>query len=506
MAEATSAAAVDDIARVALANHALHYLDCELPQPLNEALASELLRGLAQAITVDAPVQLSRPYAIQDTASPLALHSELVGLTALDPENSAPFWDRPWCPPELFDLLFSGSRRTYLILDASKYARIEGEFDFDMLADTHKIESLYTGDAARDLHDVAPYLIDVTLSTSDPSALHRDFFKKHWGKGSGLFVRSDLSFEALRKHLRGFTRIRSSGTAKGWTTFRFWDPLVARIYFLGLDHNPDRVARFFQTPSTALNFVIEHGPDAALHLWPTDLSQNFQAGGRPPLVFDATDFALMDQVVLAGLGQELVDWLAAEHPDRFADFTPNQFGHLAHHILIQGQHCGCETKDDFAFLAQMMLTLGGWFHRSATPAPLVQIIRETGAHQTVLSKNFLSAFADTAQSELVSQFSDVHAYLTALPERESVSPSQFRAFCARFLGDRPVATEDALKATKYRLADLKLNETQTGRLLVLTLILGHRFYEDPFRPWAHPDKPDAVGEALAAAWKHLGLP
>ena len=489
VAEAASAELVDGIARMALVDYALGYVGCEPPLDLNAFPVSAFVRALAEAVTKDAPVQISRPYPAVDTVPDTALNTAFVDVTALDPKSPKPFWDLPWCPPELFTLLFEGPGRTYLIVDAGKYSKIAEDFDRDTIADMHRVECLYEGGTAQELQDVAPYLVDVTLDGSEPTDLHRDYFKRHWGKGSGLFIRSDLKFDDLRKHLRCFTRIRSNDTTDAWTFFRFWDPLVARIYFRGIDQRTDRVARFFRTPTSTLEFVIEYGTDVALHLWPADLTDDTSPEMRTPLVFDATDHALMDQVALAGLGQELVDWLASEHPERFAGFTPAQFGNIAHHVLTQGKSCGCETKDDFAYLAQLMLTLGGWFHRSAVPALLVEIIGNTGARRKVLESAFLVAWEDTAQSALVEQFADVHAYLAALSKDEIVSSLHFRTLCKRFLSSKRQAVDDAIKAAKDQIAELNLSETQAGRFLVLTIILGYHFHEDPFHPWVHRDAP-----------------
>ncbi|MEL7184741.1 MAG: DUF4123 domain-containing protein, partial [Pseudomonadota bacterium] len=298
---APSAADVSAVVQATLPNPELTFIECDPPQTVQSALPNELISGLADQITSARPVQLSRPYRIEGPSAPSRLKIEMATWVPLDQDSPAPFWDRPWCPDTLRTLLFDGPERTYMLLDAERYAQIAGHFDPDLIAPQHKIACLYSGGAAEDLRDVAPYLVDVTLDGPDGSPFLRDYFGTHWGKRAAVFLRSALDFDAMRQHLRRFTRVRLGAEEESWTTFRFWDPAVARVYFPGVQRRADRVLPFFGATDPKLDLVFEFGTDAAVRIG-RDVSVQTRTATRPhAIVFDDAEQGLMDKIVLDGL-------------------------------------------------------------------------------------------------------------------------------------------------------------------------------------------------------------
>jgi uncharacterized protein (DUF1697 family) len=53
---------------------------------------------------------------------------------------------------------------------------------------------------------------------------HKDFFKNHWDKSEGIFVRSRDTLETLKQHFRKFTQIKDSNSTLYF--FRFWDEAI----------------------------------------------------------------------------------------------------------------------------------------------------------------------------------------------------------------------------------------------------------------------------------------
>ncbi len=64
--------------------------------------------------------------------APRALPMEAVRHAVEPVDASAPFWDRPPCPPPLADLLFGGDATTWLLLDAARARTVSRRLDVDL--------------------------------------------------------------------------------------------------------------------------------------------------------------------------------------------------------------------------------------------------------------------------------------------------------------------------------------------------------------------------------------
>ncbi|MCG7628587.1 DUF4123 domain-containing protein [Epibacterium sp. MM17-32] len=104
-------------------------------------------------------------------------------------------------------------------------------------------ECLFQGDAAEDLRDVAPYLVEVAQG----GELLRDFVDTQdtpqamWHKRPGILIATDMEIAPLRKHLRRFLRVTVEARPY---LFRFWEAAPARVYFQALQ-TQERRSRWF---------------------------------------------------------------------------------------------------------------------------------------------------------------------------------------------------------------------------------------------------------------------
>ena len=127
--------------------------------------------------------------------------------------------------------LFDVARLRRLIFSTenqSVYAVLDGASVPDLLEklQTAKEEwaSLYRGELEPDLAEVAPYLVKLRPD----SPLTTWILTEGWGQHWGTFVVTPVGLEALRRHFRGFLRVRDH-TGK-ILYFRFYDPRVLRVY------------------------------------------------------------------------------------------------------------------------------------------------------------------------------------------------------------------------------------------------------------------------------------
>jgi hypothetical protein len=184
-------------------------------------------------------------------------------------DSRVAFWEKPWISDELKSLLFAQPNHlsadsflnTYLIIDATLYTEIYGVFNLDLFSDL-PIQCLYKG--GREQEKVAPYLIDMTLQNLEYDSLreevmytpsfHKDFFKKFWGKGTGIFIRTTANMDDTSKHLRKFTKVQHP---EGQRIFFFYHlPHVATQYFNNIKTRLAPCKSWFQPKADNANIQI----------------------------------------------------------------------------------------------------------------------------------------------------------------------------------------------------------------------------------------------------------
>ncbi|MEM1162647.1 MAG: DUF4123 domain-containing protein, partial [Pseudomonadota bacterium] len=213
-------------------------------------------------MTVQEPIQSDGTGAVDERA-PVPPASLQVSNYAVGPVPRLSIKDGdPWIAESLRQYLFGQPGgglpfvRTYLVVDGAARSAVSGYFDLDAEKRHVPIMSLFDGKSAEELRETAPYLIDVSLVDHEEEAdddiplFHRDFFGKHWGRNTGIFLRSPAPMELIRKHLRRFTRVVLPNG--NWAYFRFFDPRVATAYFPALARRPEKIWQWFTSHEGAL--------------------------------------------------------------------------------------------------------------------------------------------------------------------------------------------------------------------------------------------------------------
>lgn len=149
---------------------------------------------------------------------PDVVRAALFGQTVTVDDKSAEYGDAENGPP----------LRTFAILDATKFGAGASEIE----ACNMPFRSMFIGKAAKELADIAPYIVQLDplnrftrrLFKHDPS-LPEEMTSMHlWHREPGIYVRTRLTMDALWRHFRRFTRVRDErGT---WFVLRFYDPNV----------------------------------------------------------------------------------------------------------------------------------------------------------------------------------------------------------------------------------------------------------------------------------------
>ena len=203
---------------------------------------------------------LKQPAAALEEEQGYLIIEEIEGVEPLDSQASS--WPMKDVPDALYEPLFgqiepsseahthvSHSQsitliKTYAILDAAKTQFGLTEFRNCAMP----FRCLFKGEAAEELKDKAPYLIELearndftrTLFTHNTNMPDEMTTAHLWHKEPAIYIRSRADFDTLWRHFRKFTQIKDE---KGkWYFFRFWEP--GRVVELLQMFDEDRAREF----------------------------------------------------------------------------------------------------------------------------------------------------------------------------------------------------------------------------------------------------------------------
>lgn len=141
----------------------------------------------------------------------------------MTPKSAAPDTADPVTARQtaLRDLLFSDpDQSVYAVLDAALIPKLPQR----LAALPEESACLYRGELKPDLQATAPYVVKLRAD----GELAPWLWGEGWGRSVGIYAVTTLGLEAVRRHFRGFLRVRD---AQGNVLyFRYYDPRVLRVY------------------------------------------------------------------------------------------------------------------------------------------------------------------------------------------------------------------------------------------------------------------------------------
>lgn len=111
---------------------------------------------------------------------------------------------------------------TYAVLDGASIPDLLDHLYADQ--DRPEFVCLYRGEMEPDIAEVAPYLVRLERGTPFADWLLAECWPKHFG----IFVRSLVELQTLRRHFRRFLRVKSPDGRTLY--FRFYDPRVLSVF------------------------------------------------------------------------------------------------------------------------------------------------------------------------------------------------------------------------------------------------------------------------------------
>lgn len=255
--------------------------------------------------------------------------------------------------------------KTYVIIDAAKVPDAKGLMERSGLP----WRCLFKGDAARELSDVAPYLVELNVAAdftrvllTHNTMLPADLVTAHlWHRKSGIFVRSRSDIDTLVAHFRRFTRMQDE-TGK-WYYFRFWEP----EYLLKQLENDDLAKGLLSFDDQGI--VICPG-DSSIHM--IRKTGHDAIGSRAPvkLDFNAIELDLRGKWL-----DQIAGKIVATFPDQSLNFEKVRSRTEASVNRMQGY--GYKSENHLIILASWEVFYGENFETKDPDGKLEEICRSS---------------------------------------------------------------------------------------------------------------------------------
>lgn len=268
---------------------------------------------------------------------------------------------------------------TYVIVDPTLRKTISGLFDLDVL--DAQSQCLFNGRAAEENKEVAPYLVDATVYASDQvPRFNRTFIDDHWGRNTGIIIRSRATFEEVRKHFRRFTKLRHENR-EGWVFFRFWDPRIASVYFRTIQQSALRAEQWFGR-GLIDSFVIEEDNGSKATTFRSNGSfdqSNIPAGSVVLTDWEMRPFQISayDRDV-ARMADALKDNFSSE----FRNYSTENIEELIRPTLTRFQQLGFRRKENLYVIAAWGMFFGSDFIEKDNDGILAKICASDMPEQT----------------------------------------------------------------------------------------------------------------------------
>jgi len=260
-------------------------------------------------------------------------------------------------------------RDIWMIVDS---ARDPGIFSL-VLSSYLEYSCLYSGILPAPLGIAAPYLMH--LEYGDRRSRH--FLEQAWGNSWGIFLRCDERLQTLRRHLRGFLKVRDANGNK--LLFRYYDPRVLRLYLPSCSSEElrtifgpiERIWTEGETAETMLEFgfdgnrlVRDEFPLDAAATRPTlPVEPGTERHMHDMLTIRASQFTLFSQAEV----RKFEDWMVAHlrkfFPRQCASMGEPKLRETVQYGIKRAAAHGLTAKRDVCKYIDVMIVLGRDFDK-----------------------------------------------------------------------------------------------------------------------------------------------
>lgn len=234
-------------------------------------------------------------------------------------------------PEALTGPLFGGPQRTYAVFDTAAVseglALVDGEPGY--------LGSLLQGDAARDLADVMPCLVELTPDAKLTRKLFREVPGRAaalgslhlWPANPALFIRSTAEPTALRDHLRRFLRPPDDKGRRRY--LRLWNPSVAYDYLHDLAEVTPFLRLYLGLPDDGMTVIARKGSRAVI------ASAIVRPGPDDRPILSQCDIDALTFRITQDFHERLVDRVIARGQARGHVFDPARVARIAAQVMAE---------------------------------------------------------------------------------------------------------------------------------------------------------------------------
>ncbi|MBT0958119.1 DUF4123 domain-containing protein [Alphaproteobacteria bacterium KMM 3653] len=397
------------------------------------------------------------------------------------PDSDAPAWDRPSCPAGMIPEFAERPEglRLYAVLDGVRRAEAVGMNNLDCLDPELPAEPLFQTGSAQDAQ--GPWLVDLSRAGREWDKFIEDFFADHMGKGTGVFLRCTAGFDELRSHLRGLLKVTHGEERRADRFFRFWDPLTTGVFLTHIAQRPEHVQRFCFTRSGAvIEWYVEDTAELFVRHTPCGAPAPMRA--RRPLHLDPADEAALGTVAMVALAQAISQWIGSDYSAQLNSPARSRLREIGNHVVARGRSFGFALKDEFSYLAHLMVHFGGWFFETEHVPELQAILWQPApSRHQAMQQVFPAAWEASPFARVAQARAGFVADLQGLNDAPFFEDGALQP-----LVDRHFAAEDHHmlgRLWQVGVAHAQFQGAPDHTLTtigLLTLLLGYRFYEDPF--------------------------
>lgn len=276
--------------------------------------------------------------------------------------------------------------KTYAILDAGKFQSGLSEIEECEMP----FRCLFKGDAAEELKDVAPYLIELDpesrftrrLFTWIPEIPDAMTTVHLWHKEPGIYIRSRSDFATLWKHFRKFTRVQNETGA--WYYFQFWEPKAALAIFRMLATDQKEVPGILHPKDNPPLFSALSRTGSVLSI--IKPVSTLDDSTRVPFVLTKDQFDCMNRLYGTRFEREFAQKLFDVSPHHRQWLGVNRVQpveQLVHTVSDGAKKMGCKAKNEVTKLASFAYFAGTHALNDPRIAPLKQRILLSDEHQPI---------------------------------------------------------------------------------------------------------------------------
>ena len=393
----------------------------------------------------------------------------------------------------------------YAVVDCAKAVSFPSR-----LESAGRMANLYIGNTGQALEEQAPHLLEFDPYQAETVAFLQRLFRQsdskvfsHWAINPVIFIKSEKSFDEIYHHLRKWTHLKNPENGE-WYFFRFYDPLVLNRYLPQLARYPAQLSALFGVKTNSQTKQQEQIIDA-FGLRVDDEFIQFSLNPLPEntqpakIELGKIEQHAMETMVINKFKQQLINLFEQNHPIRFRSLKTEHKNAFVNHIYYAALAHQLVRQKEIAFFGHLMLYFGAHWYEDPIYHFITQYLKND--EETIdrrmehITHMFNQSMPIILGENLENSVHIIKALLTWYMQqsKETISPNLVvnkitqitKPYFSNYVNEKHVLVHirQSLENAKKHFG--VQSDYQQGSWILLSLLLGIGFYQDPLIPWAN---------------------